>query len=214
MAAIASVNLGRATPAAYQSGRPTAIDKRPVDHAVLVSAPGPKHVSGSGLAGDDVCDRRFHGGDDQAVYAYAREDLDRWAAELGRPLRCGEFGENLTTTGIDISNSVLGERWAIGTDLVLEVSDPRLPCRTFASFLQQRGWVRQFTERADPGTYLRVITPGEVCAGDPLTVVDRPDHGITVRTAFRAFTVERALLAELIGVQALSADARATVNNR
>jgi MOSC domain-containing protein YiiM len=214
MPVIQSVNLGRATPAPYLNGRATGIDKRPVDHPVQVSAPGPKHVAGSGMAGDDVCNRRHHGGDDQAVYAYASEDLDRWAAELGCPLTPGSFGENLTTTGIDISNCVLGERWAIGDRLVLEVSDPRIPCRTFAGFLQQRGWVRKFSQRADPGTYLRVITPGEVRAGDPLTVLDRPAHGITVRTAFQAFTTDRALLSRLTDVPSLSPEARATVNNR
>ena len=211
---IQSVNLGRATPAPHLNGRSTGIDKRPVDHPVRVTAPGPKHVAGSGLAGDDVCNRRHHGGNDQAVYAYAREDLDRWATELHTPLTAGCFGENLTTAGIDISASILGERWAIGSELVLEISDPRIPCRTFAGFLQQRGWLRRFTQRADPGTYLRVLTPGDVCAGDPVTVVHRPAHGITVRTAFQAFTTDRTLLAELVDVRSLSPEAKATVNNR
>ena len=214
VAGVQSVNLGRATPAVYLKGRATGIDKRPVDHPVQVSAPGPKHVAGSGLAGDDVCNRRHHGGNDQAVYAYAREDLDRWALEFGGPLTSGSFGENLTTHGIDISNSVLGERWAIGDELVLEVSDPRIPCRTFAGFLQQRGWVRRFSQQADPGTYLRVVTPGAMSAGDPITVVHRPDHGITVRTAFQAFTTDRTLLAQLVDVTSLSVEARTTVNNR
>ena len=214
MAFIHSVNLGRATPAGYLKGRVTGIDKRPVDHPVQVSAPGPKHVAGSGLAGDDVCNRRHHGGDDQAVYAYAGEDLDRWAAELGRALPPGSFGENLTTTGIDISESMLGERWAIGDELVLEITDPRIPCRTFAGFLEERGWVRRFSQRAEPGTYLRVITPGAVRAGDRLTVLNRPEHGVTVRTAFRAFTTDRSLLAALVDVPSLSPEARETVNNR
>lgn len=214
MAVIHSVNLGRATPAPYLKGRSTGIDKRPVDHPVQVSAPGPKHHAGSGLAGDDVCNRRHHGGDDQAVYAYAREDLDRWAVELGRPLTSGSFGENFTTAGIDISAGILGERWAIGRDLVLEISDPRIPCRTFAGFLGQRGWMRRFSQRADPGTYLRVIVPGDVSAGDPITVVHRPTHGITVRTAFQAFTTDRSLLVHLVDVPSLSPEARATVNNR
>ena len=214
MAFIHSVNLGRATPAGYLKGRVTGIDKRPVDHPVQVSAPGPKHVAGSGLAGDDVCNRRHHGGDDQAVYAYAGEDLDRWAAELGRALPPGSFGENLTTTGIDISESMLGERWAIGDELVLEITDPRIPCRTFAGFLEERGWVRRFSQRAEPGTYLRVITAGAVRAGDRLTVLNRPEHGVTVRTAFRAFTTDRSLLAALADVPSLSPEARETVNNR
>ncbi|SDP42339.1 MOSC domain-containing protein YiiM [Nakamurella panacisegetis] len=209
-----SVNIGRAMEFEHTSASHTGIDKRPVDHPVMVTAPGPKHVAGSGLAGDDVCDRRHHGGDDQAVYAYAREDLDTWSAELGRDLPSGCFGENLTTIGLDITNAVVGERWAVGDTLVLQVSDPRIPCRTFAGFLGEAGWVKRFTERSAPGTYLRVITPGPVGAGDAIRVVDRPDHGVTVRVAFRALTVEPALLARLVGVDGLSDEAKRSVARR
>ncbi|MET3803485.1 MOSC domain-containing protein YiiM [Nakamurella sp. UYEF19] len=212
---VLSVNLGRAMDMPYTSAPAgTGIDKRPVAHPVMVTAPGRKGVAGSGLAGDDVCDLRHHGGDDQAVYAYAREDLDSWQAEIGRPLPGGSFGENLTTTGIDISNAVVGEQWAVGDTLVLEVSDPRIPCRTFAGFLAERGWIKRFTERAEPGTYLRVITSGEVAAGDRIQVLHRPDHGITVATAFRAFTTEPELLASLVGVEGLSPEAKSSVAKR
>ncbi len=211
---VLSVNLGRATAAEYASAGRTGIDKRPVDHPVLVAAPGPKHRFGGGLAGDDIFDLRHHGGDDQAVYAYAREDLDRWAAELGRALPSGSFGENLTTSGIDISGAVVGEQWAVGDSLVLQVSDPRIPCRTFAGFLAERGWVKKFTQRAEPGTYLRVLTPGPVSAGDEIRVFHRPHHGVTVATAFRAFTTEPDLLAALVGVADLSPEARGAVARR
>ncbi|HEX7836199.1 MAG TPA: MOSC domain-containing protein, partial [Kofleriaceae bacterium] len=104
MATVLSVNVGQAQPSEHSSIRVTGIDKRPVTNAVAVRAPGSKRDGlGSGLVGDMICDRRYHGGDDQAVYAYAREDLDRWAGELGRPLASGAFGENLTTTGLDIT---------------------------------------------------------------------------------------------------------------
>ena len=211
MGIVSSVNLGRATSAPYQGGRPTGIDKRPVGHPVLVRAPGAKHVGGSGLAGDDVCDLRFHGGNDHAVYAYALEDLQRWSTEFRCPFPPGSFGENLTTTGIDISSTVVGTRWRVGMHLVLEVSDPRIPCRTFAEFLGRRGWVRTFTERAAPGTYLRVIAEGVVSAGDRITELAPPDHGVTVRTVFRALTTDRDLLAQLAGIEALSADIRGKV---
>ena len=211
---VLSVNIGRAMEFEHTSAAHTGIDKRPVDHAVMVTAPGPKHVAGSGLAGDDVCDLRHHGGNDQAVYAYAREDLDTWSTEIGRHLPGGCFGENLTTVGLDITNAVVGERWAVGDTLVLEVSDPRIPCRTFAGFLNERGWVKRFTQRAEPGTYLRVVTPGPVAPGDSITVIDRPDHGVTVQVAFRALTVEPALLGRLVGVDGLSAEAKQSVARR
>ncbi|WP_188940757.1 MOSC domain-containing protein [Nakamurella endophytica] len=211
MSTVLSVNVGRVrTVGPVRSG----IDKRPVDGPVAVAAPGPRGHGGSGLAGDDVWDLRHHGGDDQAVYVYAREDLDDWSADLGRPLASGSFGENLTTAGVDVSATVVGEQWQVGDDLLLEVSDPRIPCRTFADFLAERRWVRRFTERAAPGTYLRVLRPGPVRAGDPIRVVLRPDHGVTVRTAFRALTTAPQLLPLLGPATQLSAEVRDLVRRR
>ncbi|WP_171117531.1 MULTISPECIES: MOSC domain-containing protein [unclassified Streptomyces] len=206
-----SVNLGRAKAVTYTDHPDgvTGIDKRPVDEPVRVAAPGPKGIGASGLAGDAVCHTRHHGGDDQAVYAVAREDLDAWERELGRTLTNGSFGENLTTSGIDVSGALIGERWRIGRDVVLEVTSGRIPCRTFQSHLGEPGWVKRFTQRGAPGAYLRVITPGEVRASDPIEIVHRPDHEVTVALQFRAVTTERALLPRLLAAgEALHPESR------
>jgi MOSC domain-containing protein YiiM len=176
----------------------TGIDKRPVDGPVRVAAPGPKGVGASGLAGDAVCDLRHHGGNDQAVYAVAREDLDDWGRELGRPLASGSFGENLTTEGLDVSGARIGERWRVGSEVVLEVTCGRIPCRTFQGHLGEQRWVKRFTQKGAPGAYLRVIEPGEIRAGDPIEIVHRPDHEVTVALAFRAETTERTLLPRVL----------------
>ncbi|MFE5945846.1 MOSC domain-containing protein [Streptomyces sp. NPDC056480] len=192
-----SVNVGRAKAVDYTEAASglTAIDKRPVEGPVRIEAPGAPGVGKSGLAGDTVCDLRFHGGDDRAAYAFAREDLDRWEHELGRPLANGSFGENLTTRDLDVNGALIGERWRIGEEVVLEVTGGRIPCRTFAGFLEEKGWVKRFTRsEAGPGALLRVIVPGEIRAGDPITVVHRPDHDITVALLHRAATTERTLL--------------------
>ncbi|HSS03331.1 MAG TPA: MOSC domain-containing protein [Kofleriaceae bacterium] len=171
-----------------------------------VRAPGSKRDGlGSGLVGDAICDRRHHGGDDQAVYAYAREDLDRWAAALQRPLENGSFGENLTTVEIEVTGALIGERWRIGRGLVLEVSCPRIPCRTFAGWLGERGWMRRFTREARPGAYLRVIERGTVQRSDAIEVIDRPAHDITIGVVFRALTREPLLLERVLEVGALPA---------
>ncbi|MDG9716896.1 MOSC domain-containing protein [Streptomyces sp. DH24] len=195
-----SVNLGRARAVPYtdQPDGLTGIDKRPADGPVRVAAPGPKGTGASGLAGDAVCDTRHHGGDHQAVYAVAREDLDDWERELGRTLVNGSFGENLTTEGLDVSGALIGERWRVGPEVVLEVTSGRIPCRTFQGHLGEQRWVRRFTERGAPGAYLRVVEPGEIRAGDPVEVVHRPDHDVTVAVQFRAVTTERALLPRLL----------------
>ncbi len=69
--------------------------------------------------------------------------------------------------GVDVSGALIGDRWAVGPEVVLEVTSGRIPCRTFQGHLGEDGWVRRFTDRAAPGAYLRVITPGEVRAGTP-----------------------------------------------
>ncbi|MGW7641618.1 MOSC domain-containing protein [Streptomyces decoyicus] len=194
-----TVNLGQPIPSEFTDAEGgTGIDKRPVDGPVSVAAPGPKGTGGSGLAGDAVVDLRHHGGDDQAVYAYAREDLDDWQRELGRELANGFFGENLTTSGVEVTVARIGERWRVGPQLLLEVTSPRIPCRTFHGWLGERGWLKRFTQAAVPGAYLRVIEAGEIRAGDAVEVVHPPDHEVTIELMFRALTSRRELLPRLL----------------
>jgi MOSC domain-containing protein YiiM len=166
----------------------SAIDKRPV--------PGRVAVGPLGLDGDVQVNKKWHGGEGQALYAYAQEDADWWAAELGRDLPAGRFGENLRTTGLDLTGAVLGERWRVGTTL-LEVADCRIPCANFARFWDVPQLVRRFTAHGASGAYLRVLEAGEIGAGDPVDVVHRPDHGVTVGLAFRAYTTQKHRLSEL-----------------
>ena len=197
VASVLSVNVGVVGPTAHSDVRVTGIDKRPVTDAVMVREPGPRGVGGSGVVGDPICDLRHHGGSDQAVYAYAREDLDFWEGELDRPLRCGAFGENLTTTDLDVTGALIGERWQVGDGCVLEVTSPRIPCRTFAGWLAEQRWVRRFTEQRRPGAYLRVVSPGLVRAGDAIRVAARPQHHVSIGFMFRAMTTEKHLFPEL-----------------
>jgi MOSC domain-containing protein YiiM len=189
---VESVNVGIVRAVAAKAGA-SGIDKRPVTGPVPVGVPGP---GAGGLEGDPICDTDHHGGPDQAVYAYAREDLDRWEPDLG-PLRAGTFGENLTTRGVEVTGAELGERWRVGP-VLLQVTVPRIPCRTFAAWLGRGGWVTTFSRAGLPGAYLRVVEPGELHAGDPVTVEHRPGHGVTIGTAFRALLTEPALLPGLL----------------
>jgi MOSC domain-containing protein YiiM len=106
----------------------------------------------------------------------------------------------------------VGERWLVG-DAVLEVASVRTPCNDFKVWMgrcgyDERAWVKRFAATARPGPYLRVLTEGEIRAGDELTVAHRPGHGVTVSTMFRALTTEHALLPELLRVDGLVAEAR------
>jgi MOSC domain-containing protein YiiM len=159
--ALVSVNVGRPRIVEWQ-GRTvmSAIWKDPVD--------GPIRVDGVNLAGDDQADRRVHGGLDKAVYAYASEDYDWWAASAGR-LAPGTFGENLTTAGIDVNESVLGDRWHVGS-AVLEVTQPRMPCFKLGMRMGDPGFPARFLAAGRPGTYLRIVVPGTVASGDSIVV--------------------------------------------
>jgi MOSC domain-containing protein YiiM len=198
-----SVNIGRPRTNPWKKTMLTGIDKRPVDGPVAVAAPVSEGTGEVGLAGDRVYDVRGHGGPDQAVYAYAREDLDLWQEELGRGLPGGAFGENLTTAGIDVNGALIGERWRVGPTVLLEVSCPRIPCGTFQGRMGEAGWIKRFTRAARPGAYLRVVEPGEIRAGDPVEIVQRPDHGVTAAVAFRALTAEPDLLPLLVPIEEL-----------
>jgi MOSC domain-containing protein YiiM len=207
--AVLSVNLARVRPNPdSREVAMTGIEKVATSESVLVRAPGSKSDGlGSGLVGDVVCDRRNHGGDTQAVYAYAREDLDHWESVLGRSLPVGVFGENLTTTGVDVNGAVIGEGWRIG-NLELQVTVPRIPCGTFRAWIAEDGWLRTFTRAARPGTYLSVVSPGHVRAGDPVTVVHRPAHGVTVAQVFRAITLEPELLPSILAADELDEETK------
>ena len=179
----------------------TAIDKRPVD--------GPVAVGPEGLDGDVQVDRRFHGGVDRAVYAYAEEDADHWVGALRRDVPPGTFGENLRTRGLDVSGARVGAVWRTGGGVELEVSGPRIPCRTLAGFLDVADMIQRFLSAGRPGAYLRVRTPGTLRAGERLRVVD-PGDGPTVAEvmAWRRGAVATADLRRLVAAEALCADLR------
>jgi MOSC domain-containing protein YiiM len=149
---------------------------------------GPVVVGEFGVEGDVIIDTRHHGGHDQALYAYADADADVWVTELEREIPPGLFGENLRVAGIDVTGAVVGERWQVGepgTGPLLEVTSPRTPCAKFAARMGESRWVKRFHAKGLTGTYLRVLGAGTVTAGDPVTVVARPTHGVTVGRWFR-----------------------------
>jgi MOSC domain-containing protein YiiM len=206
MPIVRSVNIGQSKPAEWAEVGATSMEK--------LATPEPVTVGSEGIVTDTQTDRRHHGGAEQAVYAFAREDLDVWGSRLGVTLRDGQFAENLTTEGIDINAALVGEQWRIGT-VLLQVCSVRTPCNDFKNWMGVSGydnarWVKKFTQEARPGPYLRVLEEGQLQAGDEIVLVHRPDHGITVSTLFKALTTDRSLLPSLIGIEGLGDKPRAT----
>lgn len=173
----------------------TGIDKQSVS--------GPVVFANDGVTDDVIVDREHHGGFEQAVYAYAREDADWWQMQLGIQIENGRFGENLTTSGLDVNSALIGEQWKIGS-VILEVSQPRIPCRTFAGFWQRPTLIKEFMAAGRPGTYLRIIQEGEITAGNEIKIISKPNHAITIADLYAAKNGDRSKVQEIADVKELS----------
>lgn len=193
---VVSVSTGRAVPAEWAGavGR-TAIDKRPVTGAVRVGL--------LGLDGDEQADLANHGGPEQALYVYAREDLDWWTRELGLDIRDGAFGENIVTRGLDVTGALIGERWQLGS-AVVQITFCRIPCGTFRQWTGEKGWVRRFAHAGRPGAYLRVLEEGTVQPGDTVTVLGLAER-VTVAESMAAYYGDDELMRRLSAVPGRSA---------
>ena len=173
----------------------TGIDKRSVTGAI--------EFKNNGVVGDRVIDTNVHGGYEQAVYAYAREDAVWREREINEEIPAGRFGENLTTEGIDVNAALIGEQWKIGS-VILEVSQPRIPCRVFAGFWKRATLIKDFMGAGRPGTYLRIIQEGEISADDSIEIIFKPAHLVTIADLYAAKNGERSKVEEIASVKELS----------
>lgn len=173
---VTSVNVGRKETIDHgQRTFTTGIRKR--------GAEGSVYIGSETVAGDTICDTQHHGGADQVVYAYSRDDYEWWSERLGRELAPGTFGDNLTIAGLPTDMSV-GDRLLIG-DVVLEATAPRIPCSTLAAQMQDSGFGMAFRKAERPGIYFRVLNEGEVSAGDAVTYVENPAPVVSILDLFR-----------------------------
>jgi MOSC domain-containing protein YiiM len=200
---VLSVNVGRPRPIPHRGKQVmTGIFKEPVRGRVV--------ACNTSLDGDVQANRKIHGGFDKAVYAYAREDYDWWEDELSRPLDPGTFGENITTTGVELNDALIGERWRVGT-AHLEVSEPRFPCFKLGFRMGTQRFVRQFGRARRTGAYLRIVEEGELGAADRIEVLSRPDHGVTIGLFAEAYLGDRDLLEKVLAADQLSDEWRSKI---
>ncbi len=195
-ARVLSVNVGGPTETLWH-GRSvrSAIWKAPVT--------GPVRARGVNLVGDAQADRQAHGGPDKALYAYGAEDLEWWSGQLGLELGPGTMGENLTTSGLDLSEAVVGERWQVGT-VVLQVTQPRIPCYKLGIRMGDDRFPERFAEVRRHGVYLRILAEGALQAGDEIQVVARPAHGFRAVEVAHIFYDQHQRAGELLGVAELA----------
>lgn len=150
------------------SSRDSGIDKHPVAQRLWLGA--------EGLRGDEQADRRFHGGPEKALHHYAREHYPAWQAELGERAVLqapGAFGENISTQGMTEADVCVGDVFRAGTALI-QVSQARQPCWKLDHRFARRGMAARVQASGMTGWYYRVLQEGWLCAGDTLTLSERP----------------------------------------
>ena len=190
LGSVVSVNVGEVREVTYHGrARTTGIYKSPVGGAV--------HIGLTGVAGDHQADLSVHGGPRKAVYAYALEDSQWWAEQLGTALDAGTFGENLTLHGLPVQDVLIGEQFRVGGAL-LEVTQPRFPCWKLGVRMGDSHFPRRFLEAGRSGTYFQVLEEGEVSAGDTVESVARPAHPITVGVVASLNRTDRPLAVTLL----------------
>lgn len=174
-----SVNVGRERTIwdGETSGK-TGIYKLPAD--------GPVRVTSLGLEGDAVCDAKHHGGPDQAVYVYGAPDYAWWSEALGQELPPGTFGENLTISALESAGLRVGDRLQVGA-VTLQVTAPRIPCRTLAARMEDPSFVKRFRQAERPGLYCRVLQEGLLQAGDPVSLEGYDGETLTILEMFRDY---------------------------
>ena len=187
---VLSVNVSEVRTVEYRGAAvTTGIFKTPVKGRIP--------ISGVNLRGDDQADRQNHGGKTRAAYAYAQEDYAWWEQALSRVLPPGKFGENLTLRGIDVTRALVGERWRVGT-AELQVTSPRVPCYKLAMTMEDPTFVKRFAQALRPGAYLSILNEGHVAAGDPVEVLWRPSHKLTLEEMARIYLFQPSRAGEML----------------
>jgi MOSC domain-containing protein YiiM len=213
MARLVSIQVG--LPAVH--GEPGAAD--PLDQPwrtgfFKTPVRGPVWLGRTNLVGDGQANLKVHGGPDKAVLAYAASHYPVWRQELDMPdLPYGAFAENFTVTFQEEATVCLGDVYAIGAAR-LEITQPRQPCNNITHRWKRTGLTRRVEETGRHGWYLRVLAEGEVVAGEPLLLLDRPSPEWTIARAFQAMRQRstcREEAASLRRVPALSVGWRETL---
>lgn len=170
---LVSINVGRP--------RDVTFHRRGVRTSIWKSAvPGPVRVRTLNIDGDEQSDLSVHGGPDKAVYAYPSEHYEYWRRELpDAELPWGAFGENFTTEALLEAELAIGDRLRAGS-AEFQVTQPRVPCFKLGVRFGRDDMVKRFLKSRRSGFYLAVLREGQVAAGDPVDVIERDDHHVTV----------------------------------
>jgi len=159
-------------------GRKSAMARSPVTGRVMLRE--------TGFDGDEVADKRAHGGPEKAVHLYPPEHYPYWNVKLdGHPLltAAGAFGENISAPGFTEAKVRIGDRFRMG-EATVEICQGRQPCWKIDHRFTAHGVSRQIIRSGKCGLYFRVLEEGSVAAGDVIEQLEQAPHDWTVARVF------------------------------
>jgi len=144
----------------------------------------PIYLEKEQVKGDEISDRKVHGGEFKACYLFSADYYPYWK-ELYPHLDWdwGILGENLTVKGLDETKIYIGDIYKIGTALV-QITQPREPCFKFALKFGSRNILKQFIAHGRPGTYVKVLEEGLATKNDTMTLVKQAKDSLTIAQFF------------------------------
>ena len=112
----------------------------------------------------------------------------------------GQFGENLTTEGLDEKDTHIGDVLRVGAATV-QVTQPRVPCFKLAAKFQREDILKRFMQSGRSGFYFSVIEEGQVAVGDEIERIQEDENGIAVSDINKLFNhgTDTALMRRVIG---------------
>jgi len=181
---ILSLNLGQPETIHFRERTyVTGIRKKPVGDSLQIGA--------ELCTNDSVLDRRFHGGRDKAVYIISTQTYDWWRSQSSHTtLPYGHLGENITLEGLDENHIFVGDVLQLGS-VILQVTQPRLPCGTLNAALQDLAAGKKMVQSGMPGVYFRVLKPGTVHRDDVVKWVSNQARGPSISRLFQSLVAKK-----------------------
>jgi MOSC domain-containing protein YiiM len=176
---VISVNIGKKEKLIYKGEEIlTGILKYPVNKFISLGK--------EDVVNDVVVDRRYHGGEDQAVYAYSENHYKYWK-ELFPNLdwHFGMFGENLTISNLDETVICVGNVYKLG-ETIIEVTKPRTPCKKLGIVFKTQHFLKQFWNTTKSGIYFKVLKMGKVAVNDELILINKTENSPTIAEVYKS----------------------------
>lgn len=175
---IISTNLAKPTKFIWNGKEETTgIYKKPTKGSI--------YLDHEGVKGDEVSDKKVHGGTFKACYLFSKEQYSFWKKKYPNlDWTWGMFGENLTVSSLDETKITIGDIYKVG-DAVVQITQPREPCYKFGIKFNSQSIIKEFIEHGFPGTYIRVLIPGQVKTGDTFTLKEHKKNSLTTAQLYK-----------------------------